>query len=139
MGFIFYGDLPCLYWKDAAENVPRPAPLRAEGVTTIVLGADIDPATPYGNGVSVYQRLADAYLITQQGGPHVIFGRGRACPDEIVTAFLVEDRRPPDRETVCAGRVADPYVPIAPQTAPLSGPHIRLHSIGGPACRTIRS
>jgi pimeloyl-ACP methyl ester carboxylesterase len=117
MGFIFYGDLPCLYWKDAAQDVQRPAPLRADGVTTIVLGADTDPATPYGNGVAVYKRLADGYLITQEGGPHVIFGRGRACPDDIVTAFLVDDVPPADRETVCPGEVADPYVPIAPLTA----------------------
>jgi pimeloyl-ACP methyl ester carboxylesterase len=117
MGFIFYGDLPCLYWKDAAQDVSRPAPLRAEGVTTIVLGADTDPATPYGNGVAVYRRLADGYLITQEGGPHVIFGRGRACPDEIVTAFLVDGVPPADRETVCPGAVADPYVPIAPPSA----------------------
>jgi hypothetical protein len=117
MGFVFYGDLPCLYWKDAAQAVSRPAPLRAEGVTTIVLGADTDPATPYGNGVAVYRRLADGYLITQEGGPHVIFGRGRACPDEIVTAFLVDGVPPVDRETVCPGEVADPYAPIAPASA----------------------
>lgn len=117
MGFIFYGDLPCLYWQDAAQNVPRPAALRAEGVTTIVLGADTDPATPYGNGAAVYRRLADGYLITQEGGPHVIFGRGRACPDDIVTAFLVDDVPPAERETVCSGEIADPYVPIAPTNA----------------------
>ena len=111
---IFYGDLPCPFWPGASTDPARPAPLRAEGVTTLVLGATADPATPTGNGVSVFGRLADGYLVTQQGGPHVIFGRGNACPDDLVTAFLVQDRRPDRRRTTCPGQVADPYVPIAP-------------------------
>ncbi len=117
LGAIFYGDLPCTFWPDATQDPERPAPLRAEGVTTLVLGATADPATPVGNGVSVYRRLADGYLVTQQGGPHVIFGRGRACPDELVTAFLVDGTRPAKRESTCPGVVADGYVPLAPAAA----------------------
>jgi hypothetical protein len=41
---------------------------------------------------------------------------GDACPDDIVNAFLVHDRRPPQRETQCAGTLAIDYVPLAPQT-----------------------
>ncbi len=114
---LFYGDLPCVYWPDATDDLSRPAPLTAEGITTLVLGATADPATPVGNGVSVYQQLDDGYLITQQGGPHVIFGRGNVCPDDIVTAFLVKDRRPNQREIACEGSVADAYVPLAPGAA----------------------
>lgn len=110
---IFYGDMPCAYWRQAARKDYRPAPLVAEGVPTLVLGAVADPATPVDNGIAVYSRLADGYLITQQGGPHVIFGRGNACPDDIVTAFLVRDRAPASRELECPGVVVDPYVPIA--------------------------
>jgi hypothetical protein len=114
---IFYGDLPCVYWPRATRNLIRPEPLIAAGIPTLVLGATADPATPVGNGISVYQHLDDGYLITQQGGPHIIFGRGNACPDDIVTDFLVRGRVPEQRETECEGVVADAYVTLAPRNA----------------------
>jgi len=114
---LFYGDLPCAYWPQATADLARPAPLTAAGLPTLVLGATADPATPVGNGVSVYARLDDGYLITQQGGPHVIFGRGNACPDDLVTDYLVRGVLPAQRETECPGVVADEYVPLAPRSA----------------------
>jgi pimeloyl-ACP methyl ester carboxylesterase len=117
MTSLLYGDLPCVYWPDSSTDTSRPAPLIAPGVPTLVLNAQADPITPLSNAVSVYQHLDDAYLITQQGGPHVIYGRGVACIDDIVTAFLVRDKRPSARQITCAGVVADTYVPLAPANA----------------------
>ena len=114
---IIYGDLPCAYWPNATSDLTRPEYLVAEGVPTLVLGATADPATPISHGINVYQHLADGYLITKQGGPHVIFGWGNECPDALVTDFLVNDVVPAQRETVCEGFVADDYVPIAPRSA----------------------
>jgi hypothetical protein len=114
---IFYGDLPCVFWPADAAEAERPAPLIAEGVPTLVLGATADPATPVSNGQSVYIHLADGYLITTEGGAHVIFGRGNPCPDDIVAEFLVNDTLPRERETLCEGVVADEYVPLAPVDA----------------------
>jgi hypothetical protein len=68
-------------------------------------------------GTRVYEELADGYLVTTRGGPHIIFGRDNACPDELVTRFLVNGTRPPKRETTCAGRLVDAYVPLAPLDA----------------------
>jgi pimeloyl-ACP methyl ester carboxylesterase len=113
----FYGDLPCVFWPDVPEQIERPAPLIAEGIPTFVLGSTADTATPLGNGLQVYSRLDDAYLITQQGGPHVIFGYGNACPDETITAFLVDDVLPPEREMTCDGVIVNPYVPLPPADA----------------------
>jgi len=118
---IFYGDLPCAFWPTGSAigsaDFSRPQPLVAENIPTLVLGATADPATPVSNGERVYSRLADGYLITTDGGAHVIFGRGNTCPDDIVTAFLVDDRLPEQRETRCEGVVADAYAPIAPADA----------------------
>lgn len=114
---IFYGDVPCAYWPSATSNLTRPHYLAAEGIPTLVLGATADPATPISHSINVYQHLADGYLITKQGGPHVIFGYGNECPDALVTDFLVNDIVPAQRETVCEGFVADDYVPIAPRSA----------------------
>jgi pimeloyl-ACP methyl ester carboxylesterase len=113
---VYYGDLPCVFWpgKLPAE---RPVPLVAEGIPTLVLGATADPATPAVNGERVFSRLADAYLITTRGGAHVIFGRGDACPDELVTAFLVEGKTPAERQTFCEGVIASEYVSLAPADA----------------------
>ena len=127
---IIYGDLPCAYWPGATSDLTRPNYLLADGVTTLVLGATADPATPVGNGISVYEHLADAYLITQAGGPHVIFGRGNECPDALVTDFLVNDVVPAERETVCEGYVADDHMPLAPRSATgFKNPHKALSSI----------
>ena len=119
LGSLFYGDLPCAYWPNPATTLTRPAPLLAAGVPTLVLGATADPATPVGNGISVYQALDDAYLVTQQGGPHVIFGRGEPCQDDLVTNFLLFGETPASRETECPGVVMDDYVPLAPRSVRL--------------------
>jgi pimeloyl-ACP methyl ester carboxylesterase len=113
---LFFGDLPCAYWSEAKSDTTRPEPLLAEGIPTLVLGATTDPATPVNNGIEVYNRLADGYLITTEGGPHVTFGYGNACPDAIVTKFLVSGKMPA-RETVCEGIIADEFVPLAPRSA----------------------
>jgi pimeloyl-ACP methyl ester carboxylesterase len=109
---IFYGDFPCIFWPVQGE-IERPAPLTADGIPTLVLGSTADPITPVQYGTNVFSRLVDGYLITTQGGAHVIFGRGDACPDEIVTAFLVEGKTPEERRTTCEGVLYKPYVPLA--------------------------
>ena len=114
---IIYGDFPCAYWPFATSDLTRPRYLTLEGVPTLVLGAKADPATPVGNGMNVFHHLADGYLITQEGGPHVIFGRGNECPDALVTDFLVNDAVPAERETTCDGFLMDDYVPISPRFA----------------------
>jgi len=115
LGSIFYGDLPCAFWPERNTESDRPEPLEAEGIPTLILGATADPATPFSNGVSVWSRLDDGFLLTQGGGPHVIFGRGNPCPDEDTTAFIL-DGTPPSVST-CDGVVVDIYQPLFPASA----------------------
>ena len=127
---IIYGDLPCAYWQNATSDLTRPDYLLAEGVPTLVLGATADPATPLSHGINVYQHLADGYLITTQGGPHVTFGYGNECPDALVTDFLVNGVVPAQRETVCEGIIADDFVPVSPRsTKPFQSPSEIFSSI----------
>ncbi len=112
LGTIFYGDLPCAYWPVSAGETHRPEPLTAPGIPTVVLGATADPATPYQQGVAVSQRLDQGYLITQEGGPHVTFGRGNTCPDVAVTAFILDGTSPD--ETQCEGDVVGYYIALLP-------------------------
>ena len=127
---IVYGDLPCAYWPNASSDPARPDYLAAGGVPTLVLGATADPATPVSHGINVYQNLADGYLITTEGGPHVTFGYGNECPDALVTDFLLNDIVPAQRETACEGVVADEYVPVSPRTTkPFQIPSDLLSSV----------
>jgi pimeloyl-ACP methyl ester carboxylesterase len=114
---VFYGDLPCAFWTRANLEPGRPAPLLADGIPTLVLGAIADPATPISNGRGVFSRLADGYLVTETGGPHIIFGWGVSCVDDLVTAYLVDDQVPAQRETTCEGEVSREFVPLAPLDA----------------------
>ncbi len=111
---IFYGDLACAFWPDDGFDPGRPSPLIAEGIPTLVMVGTADPATPIGNARRIFEPLADGYLVVEEGGPHVIFGWGNPCVDDLVTAFLVEDTMPSDRETTCEGVVIDPYLPLPP-------------------------
>jgi pimeloyl-ACP methyl ester carboxylesterase len=113
---LFYAEVPCLFWPGMPVT-ERPAPFTGEGIPTFVLGATADPATPVENGERVYENLDNGYLVTTQGGAHVIFGRGDACPDELITAFLVDDELPPEREIICEGTIASDYVANAPANA----------------------
>ncbi len=116
MSAIFYGDFPCVFWPNAKQEDTRPAPLQAAGIPTLVLNGTADPATPYSNAQNVFAHLVDGYLITENGGPHVIFGWGVTCVDEVVTYFLVTDFMP-ERQVICDGVVADAFVPLMPLNA----------------------
>ena len=108
---VFYGDLPCPFWPVAPDTTAYDE-TPAKQIPTLVLGAEADPATPFKQGVRVFRRLDNAYLIAQQGGPHVIFGRGVACIDDAVTAFLVDGVVPAQKRIHCEGVVTDEYVPL---------------------------
>jgi pimeloyl-ACP methyl ester carboxylesterase len=114
---IFYGDLPCTFWPPDQFDPGRPDPLSAPGIPTLVLAATADPATPIANARRIVERLDDGYLVVETGGPHVIFGWGNTCVDDLVSDFLVAGALPAQRETACEGVVVDEYVPLAPADA----------------------
>jgi pimeloyl-ACP methyl ester carboxylesterase len=104
---LFYADLPCVFWP--APETESPTLAQAPDIPTLVLSATADPATPVQNARSIYRRLANGYFILTEGGAHVTFGYGNPCPDDLVTAFLLEDQLPAQRETICPGAVIVPY------------------------------
>lgn len=106
---VFFGDLPCAFWPHVGDE-ERPPPLVAEGIPVLVLGSTVDPVTPHHQGVDVHSRLADGHIMSKAGGPHVIFGWGESCPDDDVTAFIL-DGTPPSAD-LCDGVVMAAYEPI---------------------------
>ncbi len=108
-------DLPCLFWPAQPGEVARPAPITDPPYPTFVLTADTDPATPTANAMRVFGRLDDAYLVMLQNGPHVIFGWGYSCVDDLISSFLGSAEEPATKVTVCDGDIADEYVANAPE------------------------
>ena len=129
LGSIFYGDLPCAYWPVHPASSQRPPPLTRTPFPILVLGSTWDPATPYSGAARIFQRAQNAYLIVTPGGAHIIFGRGDSCPDELVTARLLDGTLPAARRTTCPFIGSDAYVPIpAAKVTAASDP---LEAMGG--------
>ncbi len=115
-GGVYYDDMPCLYWPNRPAADPRPAPIVAAPYPTIIMVATTDPITPVANATRLANRLRDARVILQAGGPHVIFGWGLPCPDNLVADYMVKGTKLKSPVTVCDGSVADDYVPLAKDT-----------------------
>jgi hypothetical protein len=114
-GGIYYDDMPCLYWPNRPASGERPAPIVDAPYPTVVLVATTDPITPVANAMRLANRLRDAHVVIQDGGPHVIFGWGLECPDNPVADFMVKGKALPP-VLVCEGYVADDYVALAKDT-----------------------
>ncbi|MGI8533868.1 MAG: alpha/beta hydrolase [Candidatus Limnocylindrales bacterium] len=115
---VFYGDLPCAFWPARPPLAERPEGLTDTPFPVFVLGATLDPVTPWANAERIFERLTgERYLLVKPGGPHIIFGRGEPCPDDPVTAFLVDGKQPRAERTTCPGDEVDDYVAVAPPSA----------------------
>jgi pimeloyl-ACP methyl ester carboxylesterase len=100
--------LVCGFWP--AKGTPiRPAPFRGGDYPTLVLNSTADPATPVEDGYAVFDHVKNGYMVTMEGGPHVIWGRGLACPDRIVAALMIDGRKPEKREQICRQKEIGDY------------------------------
>jgi pimeloyl-ACP methyl ester carboxylesterase len=103
--------LACAYWPHQGPGT-RPAPYAGGDWPTLILNGDRDPITPISMAWSVLDNVRNAYGIFMQGGPHVIWGRGFACPDTIVQALLYDGTLPAEREQVCEQDPMADYTPL---------------------------
>ena len=108
--------MPCLYWPNRPAVDPRPAPIVDAPYPTIVMVATTDPITPVANAIHLANRLTKVHTIIETGGPHVIFGWGLSCPDDLIADYMVKGKALPGAMTVCEGSVSDEYVPLAKDT-----------------------
>jgi pimeloyl-ACP methyl ester carboxylesterase len=95
--------LACAFWPSSPSSVLETPPLTARGLPTFVLNATLDPATPFHEGKSVFERLDNGFHLYVEGGQHSIYGWGRDCPDGYITDFLVNGILPSQREISCPG------------------------------------
>ena len=107
----FMERLACAYWPHQGPAV-RPDPYAGGDWPTLVLNSDADPITPISMARSVLDNARNAYGVFMTGGPHVIWGRGLACPDVIVQALLYEGALPEAREQQCKQDFIADYTPL---------------------------
>jgi pimeloyl-ACP methyl ester carboxylesterase len=93
--YIAYSGLHCQFF-------PQPKSARVANTTTtittapiIVIGTLRDPATPYSWSVSLSKIFKGSSLISLDGDGHTGHGRGSACVDGAVDAFLLKGTLPP--------------------------------------------
>ena len=103
--------LACALWPHQGPDA-RPEPYAGGDWPTLVLNGDRDPITPVSMAWSVLDNAQNAYGIFMQGGPHVIWGRGFACPDTIVQALLYDGTLPAAREQLCEQDPVATYIPL---------------------------
>ena len=111
LGHAYLSVAPCLAWPSRDPAAVPSTRLTETPFPVFVLTSRADPVTPVAAARRVAAHLVDGYLIESHGGSHVTFGRGQSCPDDLVTDYLVDGRRPAIREVSCAGSVLAPYQP----------------------------
>lgn len=103
--------LACAYWPHQGPAA-RPQPYAGGDWPTLILNGSNDPITPISMAYSVLDNARNAYGVFMQGGPHVIWGRGLACPDTTVQALLFDGTLPPAREQLCEQDPIADYTPL---------------------------
>ncbi len=95
-----FGALMCAGWPYPV--VTPPADYKASGSRTIVVvGTTGDPATPFGQAVSLAREvLENGFLITYEGEGHTAYGRSNSCVNDTVDEFFLTGKLP-SSEPVC--------------------------------------
>ncbi|MET7289065.1 alpha/beta hydrolase [Streptomyces sp. NPDC005573] len=91
---LAWATLNCSYWPVKATGEPHR--IEAKGAAPIVVvGTTRDPATPYPWAQSLARQLSSGRLLTYVGDGHTAYGRGSACIDTAIDAYLLHDTPPP--------------------------------------------
>jgi pimeloyl-ACP methyl ester carboxylesterase len=103
--------LACAYWPHQGPAA-RPAPFPGGDWPTLVLNGTADPITPASMAYSVFDNARQAWSVTMINGPHVIFGRGLACPDSVVYDLMIDGILPAVTEQQCRQEFLGGYIPL---------------------------
>ncbi|MFD8518756.1 alpha/beta hydrolase [Streptomyces capillispiralis] len=97
---LAWASLNCAYWPVGATGEARR--IEAKGAAPIVVvGTTRDPATPYRWAEALAGQLSSARLLTYEGDGHTAYGRGSACVDSAINAYLL-DGTPPRKGKRCS-------------------------------------
>jgi pimeloyl-ACP methyl ester carboxylesterase len=92
---LAWSALNCTYWPVKATGEAHR--IEAQGAAPIVVvGTTRDPATPYRWAQSLAGQLDSGTLLTYEGDGHTAYGRGSACIDSAINAYLLDGTPPKD-------------------------------------------
>lgn len=112
-----YDGLYCAFWPSSPAEPVETEPLRAEGVPTFVLNSTLDPSSPFEEGRTVFENLADGYHLYVNGGRHGTYGWEFECPDAYISNFLIAGVLPEERTIACEDWGEAVIVPYAARIA----------------------
>jgi pimeloyl-ACP methyl ester carboxylesterase len=105
--YWWFTTVACATWPArAAQRYAGPWD-RHTAAPLVLISTLADPATPYAGAVRAQRRLADARLITLEGGGHTSFATISTCVFELTDRYLIERIAPPHGQR-CAPD-ADPF------------------------------
>ena len=104
--------LACAFWPKRGSSA-RPKPYAGGEFPTLILNADADPITPITMSYPILDNAKNGYMVAMENGPHVIWGRGLSCPDEIVFALMFDGTPPEEKEQVCTQDLIGTYAALA--------------------------
>jgi pimeloyl-ACP methyl ester carboxylesterase len=103
--------LACAFWPKRGPK-ERLKAYAGGDFPTLILNADADPITPITMSYAILDHAKNVYMVAMKNGPHVIWGRGLACPDEIVFGLLFDGTLPEAKEQVCTQDLVGAYTPL---------------------------
>ncbi|WP_077801996.1 alpha/beta hydrolase [Streptomyces sp. JHA26] len=90
---LAWSSLNCAYWP--VHPTGEPHRIEAAGAAPIVVvGTTRDPATPYRWAQALAGQLSSGRLLTYEGDGHTAYGRGSACIDSAINAYLLRGTPP---------------------------------------------
>ncbi|GGL89253.1 proteinase [Streptomyces fumigatiscleroticus] len=90
---LAWASLSCAYWPVKPTGAPHR--IEARGAAPLVVaGTTRDPATPYRWAQALARQLSSARLLTYEGDGHTAYGRGSACIDSAINAYLLHGTPP---------------------------------------------
>jgi pimeloyl-ACP methyl ester carboxylesterase len=97
--YVAYSGITCNMLNTTIGTKPanidqNTAQIRNIATPILVIGTTQDPATPYEWAKSLSNYIAGSHLITLKGEGHTGYGRGSACTDDAVDAYLINGTTP---------------------------------------------
>jgi pimeloyl-ACP methyl ester carboxylesterase len=107
----FMERIVCAYWPHQGPAT-RPPVFAGGDYPTLILNGEADPITPPSMAYTVLDEARNAYGVFMQNGPHVIWGRGLACPDDIVYDLMIDGTTPASTEQLCKQDFLETYLSL---------------------------
>jgi hypothetical protein len=95
--YLAYTNIACKYLTPPTKDKLTRTTNKITSIKTapiIVIGTTRDPATPYDWAVGLNKIFTSSKLISLDADGHTGQGRGSACVDDAVDAYLLKDKSP---------------------------------------------